>query len=144
MVQLRFLRLHSSTATQSMTYSCHPGHRLGLADTEVKFLTDTKKQSYLGNIKDCVVCFFSLLLYFSVKFVDCTSALDEVCNAMDIQTRIFYVFVQQPGEENISGARQSVFEFEDLHLLPLRDVAVQRGVNFTHQFGFSVGPVCFS
>lgn len=102
-VQLRFLRLHSSTAIQSMTYSCHPGHRLGLADTEVKFLTDTKKQSYLGIIKDCV-----------------------------------------PGEENISGARQSVFEFEDLNLLPLRDVAVRRGLNFTHRFGFNVGPVCFS
>lgn len=56
-VQLRFLRLHSSTATQSLTYSCHPGHRLGLADTEVKFLTDTKKQSYLGILKDCVVRF---------------------------------------------------------------------------------------
>lgn len=70
------------------------------------------------------------------------SVLDEVYHAMDIQTRIFCVF--QPGEENILGARQSVFEFEDLHLLPLRDVAVQRGVNFTHHFGFSVGPVCFS
>lgn len=56
-VQLRFLRLYSSTAIQTMTYSCHPGHRLGPADTEVKFLTDTKKQSYLGIIKDCVVCF---------------------------------------------------------------------------------------
>lgn len=60
MVQLRFLRLHSSTATQSMTYSCHPGHRLGLTDTEVKFLADTKRQSYLGIIQDCLVCFLSL------------------------------------------------------------------------------------
>lgn len=70
------------------------------------------------------------------------SVLDELYYAMDIQTHIFYVF--QPGEEIVSGARKSVFEFEDLHLLPLRDVAVQRGLNFTHRFGFSVGPVCFS
>lgn len=63
---------------------------------------------------------------------------------MGNQTRIFYMFVCQPGEENISGARQSVFEFEDLHLLPLRDVAVRRGIHFTHRFGFNVGPVCFS
>lgn len=56
MVQLRFLRLHSSTAAQSITYSCHPGHRLGQTDRDVKFLTDTRMQSYLGVLKDCVVC----------------------------------------------------------------------------------------
>lgn len=60
-------------------------------------------------------------------------------------THVVCVFcVCQPGEENILGARQSVFEFEDLHLLPLRDVAVKGSVNFTHRFGFNVGPVCFS
>ena len=48
------------------------------------------------------------------------------------------------GEETIPGPRESVFEFEDLQLLPLRDIAVMGGENFTHQFGFSVGPVCFS
>lgn len=52
--------------------------------------------------------------------------------------------VSQPGDENIYGPRESVLEFEDLHLLPLRDIAVQAGDNFTHPFGFSVGPVCFS
>lgn len=50
----------------------------------------------------------------------------------------------QPEEENLSGPRESVFEFEDLQLLPLRDVAVMGGENFSHQFGFTVGPVCFS
>lgn len=45
---------------------------------------------------------------------------------------------------NITGPRESVFEFEDLQLLPLRDVAVQGGEDFTHQFGITIGPVCFS
>lgn len=61
MVQMRFLRLHSTTAVQMVTYSCHPGHRLGQVDREVKFLTDTRKQSYLGALKDCVVCTVTLL-----------------------------------------------------------------------------------
>ncbi|XP_029921679.1 collagen alpha-1(III) chain-like [Myripristis murdjan] len=102
-VQMRFLRLHSNTAVQKVTYSCHPGHKLGQSDRDVKFLADTKKQSYLGALKDCV-----------------------------------------PGEESVSAPRESIFEFEDLHLLPLRDVAVMGGENVTHQFGFTIGPVCFS
>ncbi|XP_072227829.1 collagen alpha-1(II) chain-like [Leuresthes tenuis] len=102
-VQMRFLRLHSTTAVQRVTYSCHPGHRLGQMDREVKFLTDTRKQSYLGMLQDCMA-----------------------------------------GEETASSSRESVFEFEDLQLLPLRDVALMGGGNFTHQFGFTVGPVCFS
>lgn len=43
-----------------------------------------------------------------------------------------------------SGPRESVLEFEDLHLLPLRDVALMGGGNTTYQFGLTVGPVCFS
>lgn len=54
-VQMRFLRLHSSTAVQTVTFSCHPGHRLGQTHRDIKFLTDTKKQSYLGEIRDCMV-----------------------------------------------------------------------------------------
>lgn len=54
-VQMRFLKLHSSTAIQKVTYSCHPGHELGETDRDVKFLTDTRKQSFLGSLKDCVV-----------------------------------------------------------------------------------------
>lgn len=56
-----------------------------------------------------------------------------------------FVFpVYQPGEETDSGARESVFEFEDLQLLPLRDLALMGGGNVTFQFGFTIGPVCFS
>ncbi|XP_034047688.1 collagen alpha-2(V) chain [Thalassophryne amazonica] len=102
-VQMRFLRLHSNTAVQKVTYSCHPGHRLGQNDREVRFLTDTRKQSYLGALNDCV-----------------------------------------PADEAVSAPRESGFEFEDLQLLPLRDVALMGGRNFSHQFGFTVGPVCFS
>lgn len=60
---MRFLRLHSNTAVQKVTYSCHPGHRLGQSDRDVKFLADTKKQSYLGALKDCVVRRRCLILY---------------------------------------------------------------------------------
>ncbi|XP_019209972.1 collagen alpha-1(I) chain isoform X2 [Oreochromis niloticus] len=102
-VQMRFLRLHSGTAVQKVSYSCHPGHRLGPASRDVKFLTDSRTQSYLGAVQDCV-----------------------------------------PGEEMESGPRESVLEFEDLHLLPLRDVALMGGGNTTYQFGLTVGPVCFS
>lgn len=58
----------------------------------------------------------------------------------------FSVFVLwQPGEEVDSlEPRESVFEFEDLNLLPVRDVAVFGGGNVTHEFGFTIGPICFS
>nr|XP_057908340.1 collagen alpha-2(I) chain-like [Doryrhamphus excisus] len=102
-VQIRFLRLHSSTARQKMTYSCHPGHILGQSERDIKFLTDTRTQSFLGVLQDCV-----------------------------------------PAEQTASGPQESVFEFEDLHLLPVRDVAPMGGGNFSHHFGFSVGPVCFT
>ncbi|PWA26936.1 hypothetical protein CCH79_00000656 [Gambusia affinis] len=98
-VQMRFLRLHSVSASQTVTYSCHPGSRLGPTDTEVKFLTDTRMQSYLGELNHCV-----------------------------------------PVEEAVSSSGESVLEFEDLQLLPLRDVAVMNSGNFTHQFSFTVGP----
>lgn len=61
-VQLRFLRLHSITAVQSITFSCHPGHKLGEAERDVKFLTDSRTQSYLGVLKDCVVRIHPLTL----------------------------------------------------------------------------------
>ncbi|KAF6732467.1 Collagen alpha-1(II) chain [Oryzias melastigma] len=53
-VQMRFLRLHSITAVQKVTYSCHPGYRQGQTERSVKFLTDTRRQSYLGALRDCV------------------------------------------------------------------------------------------
>ena len=52
--------------------------------------------------------------------------------------------VGQPGEQSARGPRESVLEFEDLQLLPLRDMAVMGGHNFTHHFSFTIGPVCFS
>lgn len=59
-----------------MTYSCHPGHRLGQTDRDIKFLTDTRQQSYLGAVKDCVVCksfyelhFLSLCKVLNATFV---------------------------------------------------------------------------
>lgn len=54
-VQMRFLRLHSVTAVQRVTYSCHPGSRQGPTERSVKFLTDTRRQSYLGALRDCMV-----------------------------------------------------------------------------------------
>uniref|UniRef100_A0A8C7ZJW1 Fibrillar collagen NC1 domain-containing protein n=1 Tax=Oryzias sinensis TaxID=183150 RepID=A0A8C7ZJW1_9TELE len=102
-VQMRFLRLHSVTAVQRVTYSCHPGSRQGPTERSVKFLTDTRRQSYLGALRDCM-----------------------------------------PGQETEFGSRETVFEFEDLHLLPLRDVALMGGAKVSHQFAFTVGPVCFS
>ncbi|XP_072309336.1 collagen alpha-1(II) chain-like [Eucyclogobius newberryi] len=102
-VQLRFLKLQSSTAVQKLTYSCHPGHGLGQAGRDVKFLTNTGKQSYLGQLSDC-----------------------------------------EPAEETGSVVREAIFEFEDLQLLPLRDVALMSRANSTHRFSFTMGPLCFS
>ena len=78
-VQMRFLRLHSSTAIQKMTYSCHPGHVLGQTDRDVKFLTDSRKQSYLGALKDCVVCkkFSKLPLFWMYHRRDLASQKKE-------------------------------------------------------------------
>ncbi|XP_064860748.1 collagen alpha-2(V) chain-like [Oncorhynchus nerka] len=120
-VQMRFLRLQSWRALQKITYTCHPGHRLGHTAREVKFLTDTRRQSYLGALNDCIPG-------------------DEVDS---LEPREFVLW--QPGDEVDSlEPREFVFEFEDLNLLPVRDVAVFGGGNVTREFGFTIGPVCFS
>ncbi|XP_064210552.1 collagen alpha-1(II) chain-like isoform X1 [Anguilla rostrata] len=105
-VQLRFLRLSSRFVTQNVTYSCSSGHQQGQREREIKFLADTRRQSYLGALKDCV---------------------------------------QSEGAVP-SGTRESVFQFEseDLDLLPLRDLAVFASGDLAQEFGFTVGPVCFS
>lgn len=54
-VQMRFLRLNSRISTQTITYSCQPGHTQSHHEREVKFLADTRRQSYLGALRDCVV-----------------------------------------------------------------------------------------
>lgn len=55
MVQMRFLRLNSRLSTQTVTYSCQPGRKLSHRKREVKFLADTRTQSYLADLQDCVV-----------------------------------------------------------------------------------------
>lgn len=102
-VQVRFLRLQSSQAEQKMTFSCYSGYRLGPTQRQVKFLTDSLRQSYLGTLQDCV-----------------------------------------PAMEVDPGPRESVLQFEDKDLLPLRDVAVFADGSLSQEFGFTVGPVCFS
>ncbi|XP_048861252.1 collagen alpha-1(II) chain-like [Brienomyrus brachyistius] len=103
-VQLRFLRLYSRSATQNVTYSCTPGSIQSHQERKVHFLADTRKHSYLRVLNDC-----------------------EHSDTMQ------------------SGLRESVFHFdsEDLDLLPLRDLAVFGGSNFTQKYGFTIGPVCF-
>lgn len=54
-VQMRFLRLNSRFSTQTITYSCQHGSRQSHSEREVKFLADTRTQSYLGALRDCVV-----------------------------------------------------------------------------------------
>ncbi|NXI77984.1 CO1A1 protein, partial [Rhipidura dahli] len=45
-----------------------------------------------------------------------------------------------------SPITDTIFQFstEELWLLPLRDLAVFHDGDASHQFGFTVGPVCFS
>lgn len=100
-VQLRFLRLQSNRAEQRVTYSCSPGLQLGQTQRQVQFRTDAVKQSYLGELQDCMF-----------------------------------------GKEMDPGPRESVFQFEDMSLLPLRDIGIFG--NSGHEFGFTIGPVCFS
>ncbi|NXO85224.1 CO5A3 protein, partial [Sitta europaea] len=48
--------------------------------------------------------------------------------------------------DNESSITDTIFQFstEELGLLPLRDLAVFHNGDASHQFGFTVGPVCFS
>ncbi|NXD51201.1 CO5A3 protein, partial [Corvus moneduloides] len=48
--------------------------------------------------------------------------------------------------DNESSITDTIFQFstEELWLLPLRDLAVFHNGDTSHQFGFTVGPVCFS
>lgn len=48
--------------------------------------------------------------------------------------------------DNESSITDTIFQFttEELSLLPLRDLAVFHNGDTSHQFGFTVGPVCFS
>ena len=54
-VQMRFLRLGSRFCSQRVSYSCGPGGRQGSRERQVKFLADTRRQSYLAALSDCEV-----------------------------------------------------------------------------------------
>lgn len=58
-VQMRFLRLNSKQVTQNITFSCGRGSRQGSSEREIQFLADSRRQSFLGTLRDCMVCFFS-------------------------------------------------------------------------------------
>ncbi|NWH45124.1 CO5A3 protein, partial [Fregata magnificens] len=104
-VQLRFLRLHSHLATQKVSYSCRPAPEQGQPqlEKEIRFLADSREQSYAASLQGCVL-------------------------------------------DNESSITDTIFQFttEELSLLPLRDLAVFHNGDTSHQFGFTVGPVCFS
>ncbi|KAG2455591.1 CO1A2 protein, partial [Polypterus senegalus] len=54
-VQLRFLKLSSRRASQTVTYSCRPdADALRHAEEDIKFLADTKKQSFVGALPPCL------------------------------------------------------------------------------------------
>lgn len=55
-------------------------------------------------------------------------------------------FALQPVEEPDARSQASVFQFEteDLELLPIRDLALFGHSDLAEDFGFSIGPVCFS
>ncbi|NXS59908.1 CO1A1 protein, partial [Brachypteracias leptosomus] len=104
-VQLRFLRLHSRLATQQVSYSCRPAPQQPQPQPhkEIRFLTDSRQQSYAASLHGCLL-------------------------------------------DNESSISDTIFQFstEELSLLPLRDLAVFHNGDASHQFGFTVGPVCFS
>lgn len=56
-VQLRFLRLHSHLATQKVSYSCRPAPEQGQPqlEKEIRFLADSREQSYAASLQGCVV-----------------------------------------------------------------------------------------
>ncbi|KAL2092225.1 hypothetical protein ACEWY4_012023 [Coilia grayii] len=53
-VQMRFLRLNSNLASQNITFTCQPGSRQGATERDIKFLADTRRQSYVGSLHDCM------------------------------------------------------------------------------------------
>lgn len=56
-MQLRFLRLHSRLATQKVSYSCRPAPEQGQPqpEKEIRFLADSREQSYAASLQGCVV-----------------------------------------------------------------------------------------
>lgn len=54
-VQLRFLRLHSHRAAQKISYSCRPALHHRQPQKEIRFLADTREQSYVATLQGCLV-----------------------------------------------------------------------------------------
>ncbi|XP_063049810.1 collagen alpha-1(I) chain-like [Engraulis encrasicolus] len=53
-VQMRFLRLNSNVASQNITFTCQAGSGQGAKERDIKFLADTRRQSYVGSLHDCM------------------------------------------------------------------------------------------
>ncbi|XP_078282225.1 uncharacterized protein LOC144608387 [Rhinoraja longicauda] len=110
-VQLRFLKLHSTYASQKITYKCNPGlnsFRMNISDHRtIQFMGDNQKKIFNGHKG------------FSINSDGCLL--------------------------NDSGPHKIEFEVttDEVDLLPLRDLAVFNNGDDTHEFGFSVGQVCF-
>ncbi|NWH69178.1 CO5A3 protein, partial [Geococcyx californianus] len=52
-----FLRLHSHLATQKVSYSCSPAPEQGQPqlEKEIRFLADSREQSYVASLQGCVL-----------------------------------------------------------------------------------------
>ncbi|NXB20019.1 CO1A1 protein, partial [Rhagologus leucostigma] len=70
----------------------------------------------------------------------------EIRFLADSRDRSYAASLQGCLLDNESSITDTIFQFstEELWLLPLRDLAVFHNGDASHQFGFTVGPVCFS
>lgn len=81
-VQMRFLRLNSRLVTQNITFSCHHMSKQGKSEREIKFLADSRRQSFLGTLRDCVVRFFQIIIHFwpcSYLVISCVGVISGKC-----------------------------------------------------------------
>ncbi|NWW18469.1 CO5A3 protein, partial [Falcunculus frontatus] len=69
----------------------------------------------------------------------------EIRFLADSRDRSYAASLQGCLLDNESSITDTIFQFstEELWLLPLRDLAVFHNGDTSHQFGFTVGPVCF-
>ncbi|KAJ7412285.1 collagen alpha-1(V) chain-like protein [Willisornis vidua] len=70
----------------------------------------------------------------------------EILFLADSREQSYAASLQGCLPDNESSITDTIFQFstEELSLLPLRDLAVFHNGDVSHQFGFTVGPVCFS
>lgn len=169
-VQLRFLRLHSRLAAQKVSYSCSPAPERGQPqpEKEILFLADSREQSYTATLQGCLV---SRGLEPGRSTRLCVHCVPRARSRAPGWAR-WAGMGEHPREaapgwengvvcgrgtwsqrrppsfqlDNESSITDTIFQFttEELSLLPLRDLAVFHNGDASHQFGFTVGPVCFS